>query len=152
MSIYRVTGETEGGVPVLSAEHGYKPCSRTRLGVQMRARAVMRATKLVCPACDRLCELPASIGQGNEFVMCRGSGTHRDADKPSRLQASLQAQCDVWNVRHPVGTAVSVRLAGGGAMQTVTASRAYVLNGLQAVIMLDGIRNYRDLCSIRAIV
>lgn len=77
MSIFRFTSETEGGVPVLSVEPGYKPCAKTRPGAQMRARTVIRGGQLVCPNCERLCVMPHDIGQGNEFVVYRPEKTKR---------------------------------------------------------------------------
>lgn len=51
----------------------------------------------------------------------------------------LQAACDAFNARHPVGAEVAVRLDSGQAMITKTRSRAEVLSGHSAVIWLEGV-------------
>jgi hypothetical protein len=50
-----------------------------------------------------------------------------------------QKDCDAWNAKHPVGTAVTVRLDNGEVQQTKTKSAAEMLSGHTAVIWLDGI-------------
>lgn len=54
-------------------------------------------------------------------------------------QAELQAQCDAFNARYPVGTSCSVRKDGGEAIITKTRSEAQVLSGHSAVIWLEDI-------------
>ncbi|GAC1042308.1 hypothetical protein thsrh120_23120 [Rhizobium sp. No.120] len=53
--------------------------------------------------------------------------------------ATLQAQCDAFNSRYPVGQTVSVRKDDGAGVLTVTRSKAEVLSGHSAVIWLEGI-------------
>lgn len=53
--------------------------------------------------------------------------------------AKLQAQCEAFNSKYPVGQKVSVRKDAGDAMITVTRSKAEVLSGHSAVIWLEGI-------------
>jgi len=72
MSVLYHISETPGGIPVLSVWREYEPCTALRRGEQLRARAVMRGEVLVCPRCERMCELPGSVvGQGDEFVVYR---------------------------------------------------------------------------------
>jgi hypothetical protein len=51
----------------------------------------------------------------------------------------LQAQCDAFNAKYPVGQAVTVRRDGGDGVSTFTRSKAEVLSGHSAVIWLEGI-------------
>ncbi|NLS03574.1 hypothetical protein HGP14_09410 [Rhizobium sp. P32RR-XVIII] len=53
--------------------------------------------------------------------------------------AKLQAQCDAFNAKYPVGQKVTVRRDNGEGKVTVTRSTAEVLSGHSAVIWLDGI-------------
>jgi hypothetical protein len=53
--------------------------------------------------------------------------------------AKLQAQCDAFNGKYPVGQKVSVRKDAGDGVITVTRSKAEVLSGHSAVIWLEGI-------------
>jgi hypothetical protein len=53
--------------------------------------------------------------------------------------ATLQAQCDAFNSRYPVGQKVSFRKDDGAGSITVTRSKAEVLSGHSAVIWLEGI-------------
>lgn len=53
--------------------------------------------------------------------------------------AKLQAQCEAFNSKYPVGQKVSVRKDAGDGMVTVTRSKAEVLSGHSAVILLEGI-------------
>jgi hypothetical protein len=50
--------------------------------------------------------------------------------------AKLQAQCDAFNARYPVGQKVSVRKDDGAGSITVTRSKAEVLSGHSAVVWL----------------
>jgi hypothetical protein len=52
---------------------------------------------------------------------------------------TLQAACDEFNVKYPVGTKVFVRRDKGEMQETVTRSKAEVLSGHSAVIWLEGI-------------
>lgn len=52
---------------------------------------------------------------------------------------ALQAQCDRFNDRYPIGQRVSVRRDGGDGIVTVTRSEAQVLSGHSAVIWVEGI-------------
>lgn len=49
----------------------------------------------------------------------------------------LQAQCDAWNAKHPIGTAVVLLKDNGEAFDTVTTSQAQVLSGHSAVIWVE---------------
>lgn len=53
--------------------------------------------------------------------------------------AKLQKQCDDWNAKHPVGTAVTLTKDLGEQVPTKTRSVAQVLSGHSAVIWLEGI-------------
>ncbi len=55
------------------------------------------------------------------------------------MSKKLQAQCDRWNKKHPVGTPVVLLKDGGQNVSTVTRSEAEVLSGHSAVIWLDGV-------------
>lgn len=52
----------------------------------------------------------------------------------------LQAQCDVWNAAHPVGTTVVLTRDDGVKIRTETVSEAQVLSGHSAVIWMRGVR------------
>lgn len=47
--------------------------------------------------------------------------------------------CALWNVKHPIGTVVAVRMDNGIKIQTRTRTKAQMLSGHTAVIWLDGI-------------
>jgi hypothetical protein len=47
--------------------------------------------------------------------------------------------CEIWNLKHPVGTKVTCRMDSGEVRHTVTTSEAQMLSGHTAVIWLDGI-------------
>lgn len=51
----------------------------------------------------------------------------------------MQAQCDKFNARVPVGGAVTVLLDSGENRETVTTSEAQILSGHTAVIWLKGV-------------
>jgi hypothetical protein len=51
----------------------------------------------------------------------------------------LQAQCEAFNAKYPVGHPVTVRRDNGEGLSTVTRSKAEVLSGHSAVIWLEGI-------------
>lgn len=53
--------------------------------------------------------------------------------------AKLQAQCEAFNSKYPVGQKVSVRKDAGDGVITITRSKAEVLSGHSAVIWLEGI-------------
>jgi hypothetical protein len=59
----------------------------------------------------------------------------RQSDK---RQAQLQARCDDWNDRYPVGTAVNLLHDDGDVEETMTHSQASVLGGSTAVVWLEG--------------
>ncbi|WP_051182948.1 hypothetical protein [Desulfocurvibacter africanus] len=63
----------------------------------------------------------------------------------------LQAECDAWNERHPVGTAVTALRDNGGTVQTRTRSEAQLLSGHTAVIWLEGISGCYALERVTAI-
>jgi len=64
--------DTPGGIPILMVEYGYKPCKMLPLrGQELRGRAVMRGGQLICPCCERMCELPGCVAQGAEFLVIR---------------------------------------------------------------------------------
>ncbi|MEG6552058.1 hypothetical protein V6C53_17650 [Desulfocurvibacter africanus] len=69
MSCFKQSGETEDGVPVLVVLPEYPHCKLAKAGKPLRARTVTRGQTLVCPRCERVCEVPGSIGQGDEFVV-----------------------------------------------------------------------------------
>ena len=51
--------------------------------------------------------------------------------------AKLQKQCDEFNAKHPIGTAVTLRTDSKGDIATKTRSEAQVLSGHSAVIWLE---------------
>lgn len=51
----------------------------------------------------------------------------------------LQQQVDSWNAMVPVGTPVNVRMDDGSIRQLKTTSKAWLMGGHSAVILLDGI-------------
>lgn len=53
--------------------------------------------------------------------------------------AALQRQCDTFNVSHPVGSPVVVRMDCGDKVATKTRSAAEVLSGHTAVVWLENI-------------
>jgi len=72
MSIFEQISTSPGGVPVYVVIPGYKPCEQARPGGMFRARALeMCDGRLRCPGCDNACQLPHTIGPGNEFMVHR---------------------------------------------------------------------------------
>lgn len=67
--------------------------------------------------------------------------------------AKLQAQCDAWNQKNPVGTAVSFEeiVGRGETFRGNSASEAEVMGGHTAVIWLEGKRGCVDLSHCKAI-
>lgn len=63
----------------------------------------------------------------------------------------LQAQCDRWNEKYPVGTLVCVRRDNGAVETTKTRSEAQVLSGHTPVIWLEGISGCYLLDRVEAI-
>lgn len=51
----------------------------------------------------------------------------------------LQKQCDAFNAKHPVGTAVTLHTDTKGDIATKTRSEAQVLSGHSAVVWLEGV-------------
>jgi hypothetical protein len=51
----------------------------------------------------------------------------------------ISLQVENWNLKHPVGTAVTVRTDSGAVIATKTKSPAQILSGHSAVIWLEGI-------------
>lgn len=63
--------------------------------------------------------------------------------------AKLQASCDAWNAKHPIGTLVILNKDGVGDVETATRSAAEVLSGHSAVIWLEGISGCYLLSHVR---
>jgi hypothetical protein len=59
--------------------------------------------------------------------------------KSAMKKRLTQKDCDAWNAKHPVGTAVSVRRDTGEVQEAKTKSPAEMLSGHTAVIWLEGI-------------
>lgn len=55
------------------------------------------------------------------------------------MVAKLQKQCDDFNARHPIGTAVTLHTDTKGDIATKTRSAAEVLSGHSAVVWLEGV-------------
>jgi hypothetical protein len=51
----------------------------------------------------------------------------------------MQAQCDAFNAKCPVGGRVRVTLDGGEERETVTTSEAQILSGHTPVVWMKGI-------------
>lgn len=58
---------------------------------------------------------------------------------------ALQAACDRFNEKCPVGGAVTVTLDIGPAIETVTTSEAQILSGHSAVVWMRDVRGCYDL-------
>lgn len=81
-------------------------------------------------------------GQPNRPGTLNGtiSATFRDAIDSAR-PTKLQAQCDAFNARCPIGGVVYVKLDGKDALfQTITTSEAQILSGHTAVVWLKDVR------------
>jgi hypothetical protein len=65
---------------------------------------------------------------------------------------ALQAECDRFNAKCPVGGAVSVTLDLGPAIETVTTSEAQVLSGHSAVVWMRDVRGCYDLDRVKPIL
>jgi hypothetical protein len=63
--------------------------------------------------------------------------------------AKLQATCDAWNAKYPIGTPVICKKDGVGDVETVTTSSAQVLSGHSAVIWMEGISGCYLLSCVR---
>jgi hypothetical protein len=61
----------------------------------------------------------------------------------------LQAQCDAWNDKYPVGVKVVVSRDNGEQYPTTTRSTAQVLQGHSAVIWVYGITGCYSLDRVR---
>lgn len=51
----------------------------------------------------------------------------------------MQTLCNDWNEHYPIGTTVSVQLDDGSIKDTVTLSRAWLMGGHSAMILVNGI-------------
>lgn len=52
---------------------------------------------------------------------------------------SKEQQVEAFNIEHPVGSPVTVRMDGGGILDTTVKAPAQVLGGHTPVVWLDGI-------------
>lgn len=72
--------------------------------------------------------------------MTRTSFTPRSTKRPKPPTAAEQQRaCDDWNTLHAIGTAIHVTQDDGSSKAAVTESRAWLLGGHTAVIMLSGV-------------
>ncbi len=63
----------------------------------------------------------------------------------------MQAECDEWNDKHPVGASVMLKKDGHDEpVATATRSRAQVLSGHSVVIWLEGVSGCYLLSHVRA--
>jgi hypothetical protein len=61
-----------------------------------------------------------------------------------------ELQVENWNLKHPVGSAVRVRLDSGEIRETTTTAPAQMLSGHTAVIWLEGISGCYLLARVEA--
>ncbi len=69
--------------------------------------------------------------------------------RPASKQVQ-ELQVENWNLKHPVGTEVTVELDSGEIRATKTRSKAQMLSGHTAVIWLEGITGCYLLSRVRA--
>jgi hypothetical protein len=70
------------------------------------------------------------------------------SNEESQRIAALEAEN--WNLKYPVGTAVSLLKDSGEEVETKTRSEAYVCAANYAVIFLEDVRGYYLLSRVRA--
>jgi hypothetical protein len=67
----------------------------------------------------------------------------RSVNKPKTQRARLVAlEVENWNLKHPVGTAVTLRKDSGDVVDTQTRGAAEVSASGHAVIWLEGVSGY----------
>ena len=62
--------------------------------------------------------------------------------KETQKQTIARLSVENWNLEHPVGSKVDVRLDSGEVKHTTTRSEAYVSHSGHAVIFLVGVSGY----------
>ncbi len=71
--------------------------------------------------------------------------------RPKRLSPrEMELECENWNLKHPIGTEVTVELDSGEMRATATTSAAQMMSGHTAVIFLHGISGCYLLSRVRA--
>lgn len=63
----------------------------------------------------------------------------------------MALEVENWNLKHPVGTPVTLRKDDGSVIETRTRARAEILSGHTPVIWLEGVRGCYLLSRVRAI-
>jgi hypothetical protein len=70
--------------------------------------------------------------------------------KPPLTPAQQQRMVDRWNAKHPLRIDVFVRLDDGSIKRTKTVSKAWLLGGHTAVILVEGISGAYSLARVTA--
>jgi hypothetical protein len=62
--------------------------------------------------------------------------------KQAEFRRVSALECENWNLKHPVGTAVRLRKDSGEIKDTKTRSEAYVADSGHAVCFFEGVSGY----------
>jgi hypothetical protein len=62
--------------------------------------------------------------------------------KQAEARRVAALECENWNLKHPVGTPVTLQKDGGEALETKTRSAAYVADSGYAVCFFEGVSGY----------
>jgi hypothetical protein len=62
--------------------------------------------------------------------------------KQAELRRVSALECENWNLKHPVGTPVTLRKDSGETVQTKTRYAAYVADSGHAVCFFEGVSGY----------
>ena len=62
--------------------------------------------------------------------------------KQAEARRVAALECENWNLKHPVGTAVMLQKDSGDPMPTKTRSEAYVCDSGYAVCFFEGVSGY----------
>lgn len=96
-----------------------------------------------CRECGRLVDVSAERCKGCGALHPSDHGGATLGDVIRRVTVTLKTatkQVDAWNTINPIGTPVDVRLDDGTIFKTKTRSKAWVVGGPTAVVLVKGIR------------
>jgi hypothetical protein len=71
--------------------------------------------------------------------MKKQSAWERKQEEARRVAA---LECENWNLKYPIGTAVTLRKDSGEVKETKTRSEAYVCDSGHAVCFFEGVSGY----------
>ena len=62
--------------------------------------------------------------------------------KQAEQRHVAELECENWNLKHPVGTAVTLKMDSGETRKTKTRSEAFVSHSGHAVCFFEGVLGY----------